>query len=487
MTVSSSTNKIIGSGNGATTAWPFGFPVLDAAHLQAIYTDATGNETVLDPSLYSVTLNADQTLNPGGSVSYAPAIASGTRLTILRVVPYTQETDIKNQGGFFPEVLERMGDLLAMQIQQIKEQLARAFKLSPSQSAIGELEATDANRANTFLGFGPSGLLTLFSGLASSAVSLAMQPVIAAVSLATARTAMGVPGLGANTFTGAQTLPGNAANALEAVPKQQVDAGDAAVTAALLAGDRQAIWGLTYQNSGGDATNDIDFAAGGCMSDDGVMWLSIAATTKQLDVAAAADNGATPSGMLGPAASLGNNDYLTYLIGNPTTGECRVFAEKADMAPALPTGFTKKRTFGWLKRSAGTIVAFKTYQIGGGGLDYRWQAPTVDVTLLNAVTTTRGASAVKVPLTFSVEALLAIEVYDASSGAYTVLCCPDEDDVAPAANAARLGNLSPVPTRVELTERWVRTSATGTVAYRSTLATVDEARISTIGFRMSRR
>src|SRR5690349_20499961 len=107
MTVSSSTNKIIGSGNGVTTAWPFSFKVLDPEHLVVTYADAAGDETTLDASDYLVILNADQDASPGGTVTYSPAIASGTRLTILRSVPYTQAIDLKNQGGFFPEVLER--------------------------------------------------------------------------------------------------------------------------------------------------------------------------------------------------------------------------------------------------------------------------------------------------------------------------------------------------------------------------------------------
>lgn len=192
MTVSSSVNKIVGAGNGVTTVWPFSFKVFDATHLTVIYTDAVGADTTLAPSAYVVALNADQNNNPGGTVTYAPAIAAGTALTILRVVPYTQEADIENQGAFYPSVLERAYDLLAMQIQQIKEQIARALKLSPSQSAISDLNATDANRASTFLGFDVSGALALFTGLASMAVSLAMQPVIAAATLALARTAMGV-------------------------------------------------------------------------------------------------------------------------------------------------------------------------------------------------------------------------------------------------------------------------------------------------------
>lgn len=210
MTVSSSTNKIIGTGNGVTTSWPFSFKVLDADHLVVTYTDAVGDETTLDVADYVVILNADQDASPGGTVTYSPAIADGTKLTILRSVPYTQAIDLKNQGGFFPEVLERGFDLVVMQVQQIKEQLGRAFKLSPSQSAIGELEATDASRANTILGFGPTGLLTLFTGVASSAVSLALQPVISAASLALGRSAMAVPGLGDNnTYTGSNTFNGS--------------------------------------------------------------------------------------------------------------------------------------------------------------------------------------------------------------------------------------------------------------------------------------
>ncbi len=220
MTVSSSTNKIIGNGNGVTTSWPFSFKVFDPGHLVVTYTDAAGDETTLDPGQYVVTLNADQDASPGGTVSYSPAIASGTKLTLLRSVPYTQTIDIKNQGGFFPEVLERGFDLMVMQVQQLKEQLARAFKLSPSQSAIGELEASDANRANTYVGFDNSGNLSLYTGVASgTAVSVAMAPVVSAASLSAGRVAFAVPGLGDNnTFSGTQTFSGAVSFAQPATP-----------------------------------------------------------------------------------------------------------------------------------------------------------------------------------------------------------------------------------------------------------------------------
>lgn len=195
MTVSSSTNKIISNGNGVTTSWPFAFKVFDPDHLVVTYTNGDGDESTLDPSDYTISLNADQDASPGGTITYSPAIASGTKLTILRSVPYTQATDLKNQGGFFPEVLERGFDLVVMQVQQLREQLARALKLSPSQSAIGELQAPDAARAGSYLGFDLAGNLSLYAGVAAQSVSSAMQPVVSATSLVLARAAMGLGAL----------------------------------------------------------------------------------------------------------------------------------------------------------------------------------------------------------------------------------------------------------------------------------------------------
>ncbi|TAJ32443.1 MAG: hypothetical protein EPO67_11430, partial [Reyranella sp.] len=87
MSLSTTTNKVIYSGNGATTAWPFSFPVLDADHLGVIFTDATGAETAVAASAYAVTgIGAPA----GGSVTYplgGTPIPSNTKLTLVRTVP----------------------------------------------------------------------------------------------------------------------------------------------------------------------------------------------------------------------------------------------------------------------------------------------------------------------------------------------------------------------------------------------------------------
>ncbi|MBX9946066.1 MAG: hypothetical protein K2Y40_18470 [Reyranella sp.] len=135
MSLSSTTNKVIYSGNGATSVWPFSFPVFEAADLVVILTDAAGLETTLSASLYGVSGIG----NPaGGSVTYplsGSPIATGTKLTLLRTVPYTQTTVLSNQGGYYPEVVERRFDQIYMALQQLEERLSRASLYSLSNPA----------------------------------------------------------------------------------------------------------------------------------------------------------------------------------------------------------------------------------------------------------------------------------------------------------------------------------------------------------------
>src|SRR5579871_3901995 len=107
MTVSTSTSQTTLGGNGSQSVFTFGFVVGLASNLQVIYTAANGIQTVLSPSLYSVSLNAPvtgQLWGVGGSITYplsGSPIASGTTLTISRIVPLTQQTSISNQGSFY--------------------------------------------------------------------------------------------------------------------------------------------------------------------------------------------------------------------------------------------------------------------------------------------------------------------------------------------------------------------------------------------------
>lgn len=135
MSLTNTNRKVIHNGNASATSFAFTFPILDASHLSVIYTSASGVETTLSSSLYSVTGIGSLT---GGSVTYpltGSPIASGTKLTIVRTVPYTQTTVLSNQGGYYPEVVEQRFDLMYMALQQLAEIVSRYTVSSISDPA----------------------------------------------------------------------------------------------------------------------------------------------------------------------------------------------------------------------------------------------------------------------------------------------------------------------------------------------------------------
>lgn len=124
-------------GNDSTTVFPFTFKVFTAADLYVVRTQAS---LALDVTLtmgtdYSVSLNADQNANPGGTVTLPVALAAGYKLTITSSLPYTQATDLTNQGGFYPAVITNALDRLTILCQQLLEQVSRCLKVSVSTSA----------------------------------------------------------------------------------------------------------------------------------------------------------------------------------------------------------------------------------------------------------------------------------------------------------------------------------------------------------------
>lgn len=154
MTVETTTNTQVARGNGATTSWPFGFKVLDAMHLviqRRVF--ATG---VIDKiySLSEVTVTGVGDA-AGGTVEITPALSDTYEVIISRTVPYKQELDIVNQGGFFPDTVEQQLDLMEMQTQQISDKADRAI-IVPAGEAGGSLPIK-ALRANKFATYDSAG------------------------------------------------------------------------------------------------------------------------------------------------------------------------------------------------------------------------------------------------------------------------------------------------------------------------------------------
>lgn len=117
------------NGNGSTTNFGFNFRVLNASHIRVIRT-VSGVETTLalGPD-YSVNgVGADQ----GGEIVMSVAPVSGSTITIVRDVPFVQETDLVNQGPYYAETIEGALDLGVMRDQQLAERMSRAIMVPVS-------------------------------------------------------------------------------------------------------------------------------------------------------------------------------------------------------------------------------------------------------------------------------------------------------------------------------------------------------------------
>jgi len=243
------------------------------------------------------------------------------------------------------------------------------------------------------------------------------------------------------------------------------------------------IHGLTYSNSAGDPTNDIDIAIGSAKDSTNVFDLILTtAITKRLDAAWAV--GTNQGGL--DTGSIANSDYYIHLIGRSDTGVIDVLFSLSATAPTMPANYDYRRLIGWIKRVGAAIVLFTTYETEGGGIELLWTTPTLDINLINTLTTTKRTDPVKVPLNFSVIAILNIGISDAGA-CVAYIYCPDQADIAPSTTAAPMYTIT-APAAVDGgSNLHIRTSTTGLIAARSTTATIDKYNVSTIGFTWARR
>lgn len=143
------------TGNGVTTAFPFSFKVFAASDVAVTRADPLGAETALVlNSDFTVAPNPDQGAAPGGTVTLAAPLATGHRLAVTSVVPNLQPTDITNNGGFYPRVIEDALDRHVAQIQQINEKVDRALKVAIT-STLGD-QALPSPVAGMLIGWNES-------------------------------------------------------------------------------------------------------------------------------------------------------------------------------------------------------------------------------------------------------------------------------------------------------------------------------------------
>jgi hypothetical protein len=196
-----------------------------------------------------------------------------------------------------------------------------------------------------------------------------------------------LPG-GANIITNVGdvfVLRGEPSSVVRLVSYTRADGSDSAYSRSLKS---RLLNGLTLGNNAGDATNDIDIAAGAAISDDGTTLMVLASgITKQLDAAWAVG---TAAGFRDTGA-ISDNWWHLFLIHRPDTGVTDVLASLSLSSPTMPTNYTKKAYIGSINRASGAIRGFTQ-----NGKEFRWKAIVADINV-TASTGSRTTHTMTVP------------------------------------------------------------------------------------------
>lgn len=162
MTVAATTRKAGPfNGDGAQVNFDFAFKIFATTDVVVTKTSAANVEsTLVLTTNYTVSMNADQDVSPGGRVTALVAPAVGEKITLSSALPESQGTSLPTGSGWQAKVVERALDKLTALYQQILERLGRSLRI-PISDSISSVEIPPAaSRANRVLGFDTNGNIT---------------------------------------------------------------------------------------------------------------------------------------------------------------------------------------------------------------------------------------------------------------------------------------------------------------------------------------
>jgi hypothetical protein len=129
--------------NGVTVAFPFTFQVLLASQIQVVLVDASGTESVVSSSSYSVSLTG---VPPStGTVTFAVAPAFGNKVYVLLHLPFTQETQFMDGSAWKADPVNKVNDRATLRDQMLRRDLTRTLKMPRGETppTLGSFEDAD--------------------------------------------------------------------------------------------------------------------------------------------------------------------------------------------------------------------------------------------------------------------------------------------------------------------------------------------------------
>ena len=168
-------------GTGAVVTYSYGFRIFAYTDLKVTVRNTRNVETTLVyPTDFSAT---GVNVAAGGTITILKAslltggfLTTGYALTIRFSETTNQPVDLRNQGGFFMEVVEDLFDRVVRFVQQVEDIVNRSLHLPETEVGTATLTTLPvaADRASKFLGFDSSG-----NPIAAAGTSADLTPVSA--------------------------------------------------------------------------------------------------------------------------------------------------------------------------------------------------------------------------------------------------------------------------------------------------------------------
>lgn len=156
MTISTTPNRTITSGDGGVTAFTFPYLFFANDDLTVILkVDSTGVETTKTITTHYTITGAG--VAAGGTVTMLTPPAIGETLVILREEQFTQGLDLVENDPFPSDSVEQQFDTLTMLLQQLNERVGRALYI-PVSDASGAATALPAPAISKVLAWDATGL-----------------------------------------------------------------------------------------------------------------------------------------------------------------------------------------------------------------------------------------------------------------------------------------------------------------------------------------
>ena len=227
MTISTTTNRVAYTGNGATVDFSFPYAFFAKADLVVIETViATGVQTTKALTTHYTIAGSVDALghySSGGTVTAVTAPASTVTWTIYRDPTATQTTDLVENDPMPAESLEAALDYQTMLNQRTRDIATRALQQPEGDSATIDRLPSKVDRASLYLGFDADGdPIALDAPAGTTAVTAFMATVLDDTTAAAARTTLGAVADTTGTITDNLTITGNASDASH-VPKLLLD------------------------------------------------------------------------------------------------------------------------------------------------------------------------------------------------------------------------------------------------------------------------